>query len=399
MTANPIPQFTAPTAAPSAATMEMIGRLVAFDTVSRNSNLALIHWVRDYLAGFGVSSRLVPDESGSKANLFATLGPAGRGGIALSGHTDVVPVEAQSWSSDPFRTEVRDGRLYGRGSADMKGFIAIALTLVPEFLRRGLKEPLHLVLSYDEEVGCGGARRLVAEMANWAEKPRLCIVGEPTEMQVVIGHKGKSSHQCHVRGRAGHSSLTHKGVNAVEAAAEIIAHIKSLARQRRDHGPFDPAFEPPYTTLHTGTVAGGTALNIVPSECHFDFEIRNLPQEDVPALLSGIRDFARARVEPEMKAVDPSTGVDFAFGEVLPGLATAEEAEVTTLVKQLAEANGTAKVSFATEAGLFDGIGVPTIVCGPGSIEQAHKADEWIALDQIAAGEAFLRRLMAKICL
>ncbi len=375
----------------------MIGRLIAFDTVSRHSNLALIHWVRDYLEGLDVPCRLVHDESGAKANLFATIGPLDRPGIALSGHTDVVPVDGQDWQSDPFRAEVRDGRLYGRGSADMKSFIAIALALAPDAQRQGLKIPLHLALSYDEEVGCYGARRLLAEMKTWPQRPAACIIGEPTSMQVVTGHKGKHSYECRVHGLAGHSSLTHQGVNAVEAAAEIVAHIKSLARRHRDKGPFDPDFVPPYTTLHTGTIAGGTALNIVPAECRFAFEIRNLPGDDADALLAEIRDFAARHVEPEMQAVDRGTGVSFMTELGLPGLATAEDAEVTTLAKALAEANGTAKVSFGTEAGLFSDAGIPTIVCGPGSIEQAHKADEWIALEQIAAGESFVHRLLERV--
>jgi acetylornithine deacetylase len=374
--------------------VEMIRTLVGFDTTSRDSNLGLIEWVRDYLAGHGVASELYFDEEGRKANLFATLGPAGRGGVALSGHTDVVPVDGQDWSSDPFRLQEKDDRLYGRGTSDMKSFIAVALALVPEFLARGLKTPIHLALSYDEEVGCLGVRRMIAGLEHRPDKPRLCIVGEPTLMKPVIGHKGKRSVRCRVRGHECHSALAHEGVNAVEAAAEIVAFLKSMARRFRDEGPYDPDFVPPYTTVHTGTIAGGTALNIVPKDCSFMFEFRFLPGVDAEALLAEVTRFAATRVEPEMKAVQPQCGLVFEELTSFPGLAVDAADEVTQLALALSGANATGKVSFGTEAGLFQHAGIPTVVCGPGSIEQAHKPDEFIALDQVHACEAFLRRLM-----
>jgi acetylornithine deacetylase len=372
---------------------DMIGRLVGFDTTSRNSNLALIDFVRDYLDGWGIRSELVFDGERRKANLFATIGPEDTGGIVLSGHTDVVPVDGQDWRSDPFRVLAKDDRLYGRGTADMKSFLAVILALLPEIVDRPLKIPIHLAFSYDEEVGCRGVRRLIRALADRPDRPVLCIVGEPTEMRPVIGHKGKRSFRCHVRGFECHSALAHEGVNAVEAAAELVAHLKSLARRKRAQGPFEPDYAPPYTTIHTGLIRGGTALNIVPKECSFDFEFRLLPQDDPEAPLRELRAFAEARLLPEMQAVRPETGIRFEEISSFPGLDTAADAEVTRLVAALSGVDGTGKVSFGSEAGLFQAAGIPTVVCGPGSIEEAHKPDEFIALDQIAKCEGFLRRL------
>jgi acetylornithine deacetylase len=380
---------------PAISSIDMVRRLVAFDTTSRGSNLALIDFVRDHLAGYGIASELVFDESGSKANLYAKLGPPDVGGIMLSGHTDVVPVDGQDWHSDPFRVLARDGRLYGRGTADMKSFLAVILALLPEIVGRPLRIPIHLAFSYDEEVGCRGVRRLIPRIGDRPDRPVLCIVGEPTEMRPVIGHKGKRSFRCHVRGFECHSALAHEGINAVEAAAELVAHLKSMARRKRAEGPFEPDYAPPYTTIHTGLIRGGTALNIVPKECSFDFEFRLLPQDDPEASLRELRAFAEARLLPEMQAVRPETGIRFEEISSFPGLDTAVDAEVTRLVAGLTGMNGTGKVSFGSEAGLFQAAGIPTVVCGPGSIEEAHKPDEFIALAQIAECERFLRRLFA----
>jgi len=376
----------------------MIERLVGFDTTSRNSNLELIHWIRDHLAGLGVAAELVHDETGAKANLYATLGPTDRGGIMLSGHTDVVPIDGQEWSTDAFRVTERDGRLYGRGTTDMKSFVAVALAMTPEFLRRGLETPIHLAFSYDEEVGCLGVRRMIAEVARRPVKPVACIVGEPTEMQVIVAHKGKLSLRCDVRGFECHSSLAHAGVNAVEAAAEAVAHLKAMARRMRDRGPYDAAFDPPYTTVHTGLIQGGTALNIVPKDCSFEFEFRHLPGDDPHALYAEIRDHAARAIEPEMKRLRPETGFTWTETSQFPGLDTPEESEIVSLAKALSGANSTAKVAFGTEAGLFQAADIPTVVCGPGSIDQAHKPNEFVALEQVAACEAFLRRLMDRVC-
>lgn len=377
--------------------IEMTKRLVAFDTTSRNSNLALIEFVRDYLDGHGVKSELVFDAGGLKANLYATVGPLDRGGIMLSGHSDVVPVDDQEWHSDPFALVEKDDRLYGRGSADMKGFIATLLSLVPDLVRRRLREPIHLSFSYDEEIGCIGVRRLIDVLAGRPNKPRLCIVGEPTEMRVGVGHKGKHTLRCHVHGHEAHSSLVHQGVNAIEAAAELIAKLKEIARRKRDHGPFDPDFEPPYSTIHTGLIQGGTALNIVPRDCTFDFEMRPLPGDDVAAVVAELRAFADAKLVPEMRAVRAETGIDIEELSAAPGLATAADHEATQLAAALTGSNGTVKVAFGTEGGLFSAAGIPTVICGPGSIDQAHKPDEFVALDQIAGCEAFLKRLIDRV--
>jgi len=376
---------------------EWIERLIAFPTVSRDSNLALIECVREYLDDFGIASRLVFDESGGKANLYATLGPQDRPGIMLSGHTDVVPVDGQEWTSDPFKLIERDGRLYGRGASDMKGFIAIVLAAVPTFLERPLKTPLHLAFSYDEEVGCLGVRRLIAQFAEMPVRPAFCIVGEPTGMQVARGHKGKLSYRCHVRGLESHSALTHRGVNAVEIAAELIVCLRRMAQRLKERGPHAEGFDPPYTTVHTGVVHGGTQLNIVPRDCRFDFEFRPLPSQDPRVLFEELKAFAERELVPAMKAVTENAGIAWQMLSEFPGLGTDEDAEVTRLAKTLAGANRTGMISFGTEAGLFAQAEIPTVVCGPGSIEQAHRPDEWIALDQIARCEGFMERLASYV--
>jgi acetylornithine deacetylase len=382
---------------PASDSVEMVRRLVGFDTTSRGSNLALIEFVRSYLDGLGVASELVFDETGNKANLYAKLGPPGIGGIMLSGHTDVVPVDGQDWHSNPFTVLAKDDRLFGRGTADMKSFIAVVLTLLPSVAARPLRIPLHLAFSYDEEVGCRGARRLIAAIADRPDRPRLCIVGEPTLMQPVTGHKGKRSFRCRVHGFECHSALAHLGVNAIEVAAELVALLKGMARRRRDAGPFDPDYTPAYTTIQTGVIHGGTALNIVPKDCSFDFEFRLLPGEDPDAGISELRAFAENRLLPEMQAVRAEATIEFEELSAFPGLDTADDAEITRLVATLTGANDTAKVSFGTEGGLFQQAGIPTVVCGPGSIEQAHKPDEFIDIEQIAQCERFITRIFDSI--
>ncbi|MDP6705464.1 MAG: acetylornithine deacetylase [Alphaproteobacteria bacterium] len=376
---------------------EMIERLIAFDTTSRNSNLELIDSVRGYLAGFGIDSRLTHDESETKANLYATLGPEGKSGIMLSGHTDVVPVDGQDWTTDPWRIHEADGLLYGRGTSDMKSFIAIVLSYVPEMLERGLETPIHLAFSHDEEIGCVGVHGLIRDFANLPVKPYACIVGEPTEMRVVAAHKGKRSYACHVRGHECHSSLVHTGVNAVEVAAEIVAHMRSMARRFRDEGPHDSDYEPPYTSVHTGTIEGGTALNIVPKDCRFQFEWRFLPEHDPEAIFAEVADLARS-LEPEMQAIAPDTGISFVELSSIAGLNTDPGEDVVALVRALTGDNDTGKVSFGTEAGAFQQAEIPTVVCGPGSVEQAHKPNEFIAIEQVRQCEAFMDRLLERVC-
>jgi acetylornithine deacetylase len=376
--------------------IDMIGRLIGFDTTSRESNLALIDFVRNYLDGFGIASELVFDATRRKANLYATIGRPDRAGIMLSGHTDVVPVDGQAWDGDPFMLAPRDELLFGRGTSDMKSFIAITLALVPEFIAANAATPIHLAFTYDEEVGCIGVRGLIARLKDAPVKPRLCIIGEPTLMQPVVAHKGKKSLRCRVRGLESHSALSHAGVNAIEAAAEIVARIRHLARDKREHGPFDPGFTPPYTTIHTGTIAGGTALNIVPRDCRFDFEIRFLPGDDPAALLADLRRHA-ATIEPDMHRVNADTGIEFEEFNAIPALSAPPDSEAVQLAQALTGANGVEKVSFGTEGGLYQEAGIPTVICGPGSIEQAHRPNEFIARDQVRQCEVFLRRLITRI--
>lgn len=377
-----------------------VERLIAHDTTSRLSNLGLIEEVRGYLEGLGIATRLIHDAGGAKANLFATIGPEGVPGVMLSGHTDVVPVEDQPWTRAPFTAAIADGRLFGRGSCDMKGFLGMVLGRVPEMLAAPLRQPLHLVFSYDEEVGCLGVRSLVAALGASLPKPALCIVGEPTEMKVVVGHKGKLSMRCHVDGLEAHSSLAHRGVNAVETAAALITRLGAIGRRLRCEGPFDPEMDPPYTTVHTGVIAGGTALNIIPGHCRFEYEFRALPATDPAVLQQELEAFAASDLLPGMQAVPGAAGrVGIRFEEIaaFPGLDTAESAPVTQLARALSGANRTAKVPFGTEAGLFHAAGIPTVVCGPGSIDQAHKPDEFVSLDQLAACDDFLMRLIGRL--
>ena len=376
--------------------IDMIRTLVAFDTTSRESNLALIDFVRSWLDDHGIKSELVFDAAKRKANLYATIGPDDRPGIMLSGHSDVVPVDGQKWQSEPFAVAERDGRLYGRGTSDMKSFIAVMLALVPEFVAAKAPTPVHLALTYDEEVGCIGVRGLIARLDHLPVRPKLCIIGEPTLMQPVVAHKGKRSLRCRVAGHESHSALAHLGVNAVEIAAELVTEIRRIARQKREGGPFDDGFTPPYTTVHTGTIAGGTALNIVPRDCRFDFEIRHLPGDDADAITATLRQRAAALM-PEMRGVSEAAGIAFEEWNAIPALSTPADSEVVALARALTGANSVGKVSFGTEGGLYQQAGIPTVICGPGSIEQAHRPDEWIALDQVGQCETFMRRLIARL--
>lgn len=383
----------------AATSRELIEKLVSFDTTSRDSNLALIDFVRDYLAGHGVEATIVRDEREPKANLYATVGPADKAGIMLSGHTDVVPVDGQDWTSDPFGLVEKNGKLYGRGTCDMKGFIAIALAHVPEFLRRGLETPIHLAFSYDEEVGCIGVRRLIDMINGLPVKPRMAIIGEPTEMQVIVAHKGKTDVVVDVRGFECHSSLAPTGVNAIQYAAELIGFITAMGRRVGEEGPYDEEFDVAHSTVHTGVIRGGTALNIVPKDCSFEFEIRNLPRHDPQPLLDEIYRFAAGELEPRMRAIHPDTGITFDQGVTYPGLDMRPDDEAVTLAKALAGQNSHSKVAFGTEAGLFQrDAEIPCVVCGPGSIAQAHKPDEYLSLDQFRAGHDFMGRLMDRVC-
>ncbi|CAM2193122.1 acetylornithine deacetylase [Paraburkholderia kururiensis] len=386
----------------SPASLPWVTRLVSMDTVSRNPNLGLIETVRDALRALGVQSTLTHDDSGKWANLFATI-PAhdGRtaGGIVLSGHTDVVPVDGQAWDSDPFKPEIRDGRLYGRGTCDMKGFIGAALTLVPTMLATKLAKPIHLALSFDEEVGCVGAPLMIDELVKRGVAPEGCIVGEPTSMRPIIAHKGINVYRCCVRGQAAHSSLTPKGLNAIEYAARLICHIRDMADRFREQGPFDELYDVPFTTAQTSTIAGGNAVNTVPAECTFAFEFRNLPTLDPDAIFSRIESYARETLLPKMQREHAAAAIEFTKVAAAPGLDDAEAAAVTQLVRALTSDTGRRKVAYGTEAGLFARAGIPSVVCGPGDIEQAHKANEFVALTQLAECERFLHRFIHSMSL
>ena len=377
--------------------LDLIARLIEFDTTSAKSNLALIDFVADYLSPLKPDLRLTRSDDGRKANLFATFGPKDAPGIVLSGHTDVVPAAPDDWTSDPFVARIADDRLYGRGAADMKSFIAVALSLAPRIAQAKLRQPIHFAFSYDEEVGCLGVRSLIADLKSLPVKPALCIVGEPTEMGVIVGHKGKKSVTCTVHGKEGHSALNHMGVNAVEIAADLVSKIRSVQKRIRAEGPFENGYDPPYSTLHTGLISGGTALNIVPRECRFEFEIRNLPSHDPETIMAELRGHAQDLVV-EMLAVDPLTGILVDERNSTVGLSVDDDSEPARLACQLTGCNHTGKVAFTTEAGLFAQAGIPAVVCGPGSIAQAHRPDEFIALEQVRKCERFLNDLLNRAC-
>lgn len=376
--------------------LPILQTLVGFDTVSRNPNRPLADWVEHYLRGLGVPVHRIGDPTGQWVNLFATIGPPDVPGFVLSGHTDVVPVDGQPWSSDPFRLRVVDGRAFGRGTTDMKGFDACVLAMVPAMLERPLARPIHIALSFDEEVGCRGVRLLIAELDRLCPvKPLGVIVGEPTGMEVVIAHKGKESYRTSVTGTAAHSSLAPTAVNAVEWAAELVVRIRDIGRRLAAEGPFDPLFDIPHSTAHVGQIHGGTTLNIVPELCWFDWEFRTLPEVDLAALVAEVKAHAEERMLPAMRTVAPGAEIRFEQTTELPPVDIAADHPLTTLTKALAGKNGHRKVAYGTEGGLFrrDG-GIPAIVCGPGDIAQAHKPDEFVELSQLAACESFLERLI-----
>ena len=384
---------------PDPKVIELIKKLISFDTTSRNSNLDLIKFIEDYLTSHGIESTLIYNEGEGKANLYATLGDPTKSGVMLSGHTDVVPVDGQNWDTDPFKVVEKDGKLFGRGTSDMKSFIALVLAYVPKFLERGLDTPIHLAFSYDEEIGCIGVRRMIDMINNLPVKPRMAIVGEPTSMGVIVGHKGKRSYKAHVRGLETHSSLAPQGVNAIEYAAELIAYLKSMARRISEHGPHDDLYDVSHTTVHTGVIRGGTALNIVPKDCHFDFEFRYVGDDDPDVIEAEIHEFSAQSLEPHMHKISPETGIDITCSNDMPGLDLNADEEVVTFVKALAGKNDHSKVAFGTEAGLFHTrAGVPTVICGPGSIEQAHKPNEFVELSQLDEAIIFMDRLMDKVC-
>jgi acetylornithine deacetylase len=375
----------------------MVERLIGFDTVSVRPNMALIESVRDYLAGHGVAVRVVPNEDGTKANLFATIGPEVAGGVALSGHTDVVPVEGQDWTSDPFKLTARGDKLYGRGTCDMKGFIAIALALVPEFKKRRLKRPIHFCFSYDEEVTCAGVLALLHLLGSELPKPALAIIGEPTSMRVVNAHKGVSAQMTTIVGREGHSSATHKGANAIAHMARFMGFLDKLTEDLRQEGDRSAIpgldFDPAWTTLNLGAIHGGTAMNIIARECKLMWEFRPLPGVDAEAIYARAERFLAETVRPALLAQAPQGRVVMERVAVVPALRPEKNGPAEALALQLTGLNAAVTAAFGSESGHFQDVGISAVMCGPGDIAQAHKPDEFIAVDQLAQCERFLLKL------
>ncbi|NBZ89120.1 acetylornithine deacetylase [Stagnihabitans tardus] len=377
-----------------ALTREILDRLIGFDTVSSNPNMALMDYVTGLLASHGIEAALIPDPAGGKANLYASTGPGS--GVMLSGHTDVVPVEGQAWSRAPFQLTEAEGRLYGRGTADMKGFCAAAIAAMIAASRRSLKTPLHLALSYDEEIGCMGVRSLVTMLEAAPHRPRFCIVGEPTGMQVATGHKGKVALRATCIGREGHSALAPLALNALHLAAEFIQALRAEQAEIAAHGLKDGDYDVPYTTVHVGKMQGGVQVNIVPNKATLDFEIRSLAGDDAGQIIERLR--ARAAQIVAGYPDFPEAAIVIERLWDYPGLGTPSDAQVVNFVKSLSGANGTIKVAFGTEGGLFDArLGIPTVICGPGSMAQGHKPDEYVTLEQMGRCEAMLAKLIDRL--
>lgn len=375
----------------------ILGDLIAFPTVSSESNLALIDHCADRLERLGARVSITNDDSGTKANLFATIGPEADGGIVLSGHTDVVPVDGQPWTTDPFRAEERDELILGRGSCDMKGFIATAMALAPTFAAANLARPLHFAFTYDEEIGCFGAPRLIRDIADSGVRPSVCIVGEPTEMRIIEGHKGCYEYTTEFTGLEGHASNPDAGINAVEFAARFIAKILETGEVMKHRTPPNSRFDPPHTTLQSGVIQGGIARNVIPRHCHLEWEMRPVTKSDADLAKEILRDYVDRELLPRMHAVDPAaTIVTHTIGEV-EGLEPMLDSEAVALVSELTGANAAEVVAFGTEAGLFQAAGIQTVVCGPGSIEQAHKPDEFVSLDQLVQCSTMIERLLPKL--
>ncbi|WP_122739295.1 acetylornithine deacetylase [Pseudomonas syringae] len=378
--------------------LDIFKRLIAFETVSSEPNMALIDYVRDLLATKGIESLVVKDETGKKANLFASTGPREQPGVLLSGHTDVVPAAGQAWTMPPFQATLRDGRIYGRGTCDMKGFIALAIDAMLDAADMTLTRPLQLALSHDEEIGCVGVRRLLDVLHLAPVRPFLCVVGEPTLMQFAVGHKGKSSYRTYCRGQEAHSSLAPRAVNAIHLASDFIAELRNSQKQVEQQGVRDEGYDIPYSTVHIGRIDGGKALNIVPNLCTLEFEYRNLPGDDPDQLLEQLRERAEVLVR-EARQLSGVAAIDIEIMNEYPALETHPSVEAVRMLHAFAEP-GTQhiKVSYGTEGGLFAGrLNVPVVVCGPGSIEQAHKPDEFIEESQMNAGERFLQSLLGSL--
>ncbi|RAZ90871.1 acetylornithine deacetylase [Mesorhizobium hawassense] len=377
--------------------ISILEKLLAFPTVSRDSNLDLIGYVADLLQANGITSQLIHSADGHKANLFATIGPADRPGIMLSGHTDVVPVDGQNWTLPPFAMTQRDGRLYGRGAADMKGFVASALAACLKASKMALRTPLHLALSYDEEVGCLGVRDLIEMLSAAPQRPLLCIVGEPTNMQVATGHKGKLAARAVCKGREGHSALAPLALNAIHLGCDFVRALRDEQERLAREGARDGDYDIAYTTVHVGRINAGVALNIVPNLCQVDFEIRNVAADDAGDVLDRLRG-AAARIAANAASIAPEAAIDIEITNTYPGLDTPAASEAVAFVKSLTGANGTMKVAYGTEGGLFSrDLGTPAVVCGPGSMAQGHKPDEYVSLEQLRRCDEMLERLLSRL--
>ena len=375
--------------------IKLLKDLISFDTTSYKSNLDLITYITKYLDIYKIKSNLIHDSTGKKANLYATIGSNKDDGIMLSGHTDVVPADNRNWTSDPFSLTEKNNKLYGRGTADMKSFIALVLSRVPKIVNANLSKSIHLAFSYDEEVGCIGVHRLIDMLKKNTFKPNLCIVGEPTNMEVVLGHKGKCGHEVKVNGLACHSGQAPLGVNAINYAAKLISYISNIAVDKSKTGPFDHEYEIPYTTLHTGIISGGTAINIVPDSCTFEFEIRHIAEDNPKELVEEIKAYSKEYLVPQMRKISEKTGINFKEKVSYPGLSINKNSELVKLIKELLKEDKHKKVIFGTEGGLFqEKLNIPSVVCGPGNIDQAHKANEYISIDQIVKGGEFLDNLI-----
>lgn len=378
-------------------TEQWLSRLIAIDTTSRESNLDLIYIVQDWFLQHGIIPRLIYDPEEPKANLLATL-PAHdgsiQGGIVLSGHTDVVPVDGQEWDTNPFAAVKKGDAIYGRGACDMKGFIAVALALLPEFQQLKLAHPVHFAFSYDEEIGCRGAPYIIEDMIEQGLKPKACIVGEPTNMRPVVAHKGIQGFRCHIHGRAAHSSLTPQGCNAIEYAARMICHIRDTADQLRQQGPFDSHFDVPFTSISTNMIQGGTASNIIPDSCEFHFEFRHLPEVSPRIIKDKINEYAQQILLPNMQREFAGAKIDIDELASAPSFEAIDESEVVRLAREILDEKDIVKVAYATEAGQFQHADIPTIVCGPGSIEQAHRPNEFVLVEQLEKCEQFLRKIV-----
>lgn len=376
--------------------LDLTKDLIAFDTTSRGSNLALIDFVQDIVESAGAICRRSYDETGKKANLFASFGPARDGGIVLSGHTDVVPVDGQEWSSDPFAAEVRGDNLYGRGACDMKGFVACALSLVPEIAKARLARPIHLAFSYDEEVGCVGVRGLLDDLKSASIKPALAIIGEPTLMKVVGAHKAGAVLHTHCHGKEGHSSKPHLGANAVMMAGEFVTLLESIGESLR--ADTDPRFDPPFTTVQANMIEGGSAVNILGRHALVTWEYRCLPDRDTAKIVETAVTRADQEVLPKYKARAPEARLITELHASYPGLVMDENSEAVALAREVSGANAVEAVSYGTEAGHFQRAGISAVICGPGSIDQAHKADEFVALSELDKCKTFLHRVIVKAC-